>query len=129
MSNYLTIKEGGEGLYKEKGSKFMAFARHAATVEEAKELVASLRREHHKARHVCFAYRIGPAAEVYRGADDGEPAGTGGRPILRCLETAGLTDSVIAVVRYYGGRPLGTGGLARAYRAAAEEAIATSKLG
>lgn len=126
---YLTIQSPAEGLYKEKGSKFISYAMPVNSVEEAKAEIARLRKEHHKARHVCFAYRLGENAEIYRAADDGEPGGTAGKPILRCLESRNLTNSMVAVVRYFGGTLLGTGGLIRAYRAAAEDALdkATSK--
>lgn len=112
-----------EGLYKEKSSKFLSFAHHVENIDEAKAIVAKYKKEHHKARHVCFAYRIGRNGETYRGYDDGEPSGTAGKPILRQLEGAGLTDSLIVVVRYFGGTLLGTGGLVRAYKEAATDVL------
>jgi len=118
-----TITLTKEGVFKDKGSKFLAFAHHIESVEEAKALVQKYRKEHHKARHVCFAYRIGDNAEIYRGCDDGEPAGTAGKPILRQLESANLTNSIIIVVRYFGGTLLGTGGLIRAYKEASADAL------
>ncbi len=118
-----TISKISEGIYKEKGSKFLAFAHHVESVEEAKTIIAKYKKEHHKARHVCFAYRIGNNAEIYRGCDDGEPAGTAGRPILHQLELGNLTNSMIVVVRYFGGTLLGTGGLVRAYKEAASDAL------
>lgn len=127
-NNFLTIKTPSEGIYKEKGSKFLSFAMHVSSVEEAKSQINALKKEHHKARHVCFAYRIGEKAEVYRGCDDGEPAGTAGRPILRCMEARNLTDSMVVVVRYFGGTLLGTGGLMRAYKASAEDALSKAGL-
>lgn len=124
MGNTLgTIKEVSSGIYKEKGSKFLSFAHHVESVDEAKTIVNMYKKEHHKARHVCFAYRIGDNAEVYRGCDDGEPSGTAGRPILRQLETANLTNSLLVVVRYFGGTLLGTGGLMRAYKEASADAL------
>lgn len=120
---YLTITTPTEGIYKEKGSRFLSYACHINSVEEAKAIVSRLKKEHHKARHVCFAYRLGKNGEIYRAADDGEPSGTAGRPILRCLESKNLTDSMVAVVRYFGGTLLGTGGLMRAYKAATEDAL------
>lgn len=118
-----TITKTVEGLYKEKGSKFLAFGHHCESVDEAKAIVSKYKKEHHKARHVCFAYRIGENAEVYRGCDDGEPAGTAGKPILRQMEIAELTNSIVVVVRYFGGTLLGTGGLVRAYRDATQDAL------
>ncbi len=118
-----TITKKSEGIYKDKGSKFLAFAHHVESVDESKSIIAKYKKEHHKARHVCFAYRIGDNAEIYRGCDDGEPSGTAGKPILRQLETSNLTNSMIVVVRYFGGTLLGTGGLVRAYREAAANAI------
>ncbi len=120
---YLTIEKNSEGLYKEKGSKFLSYTYHVESVEEAKKLISGLKKEHHKARHVCYAYRIGPNAEIYRAADDGEPSGTAGKPILRCLEGRNLTNCMVAVVRYFGGTLLGTGGLVRAYKTAAIDAL------
>ncbi|MCQ2369425.1 MAG: YigZ family protein [Paludibacteraceae bacterium] len=118
-----TISKISEGIYKDKGSKFLAFAHHVESVDEAKSIINKYKKEHHKARHVCFAYRIGENAEIYRGCDDGEPSGTAGKPILRQLETSNLTNSMIVVVRYFGGTLLGTGGLVRAYREAAADAL------
>ncbi|MCQ2351307.1 MAG: YigZ family protein [Paludibacteraceae bacterium] len=117
------MKPISEGIYKEKGSRFLSFVHHVESVDEAKAIVSAYKKEHHKARHVCFAYRIGANSEIYRGCDDGEPAGTAGKPILRQLETNNLTNTMVVVVRYFGGTLLGTGGLVRAYRAATEDAI------
>ncbi|MCQ2336274.1 MAG: YigZ family protein [Paludibacteraceae bacterium] len=118
-----TITKISEGIYKDKGSKFLAFAHHVESVDEAKSIIAKYKKEHHKARHVCFAYRIGDNAEIYRGCDDGEPSGTAGRPILHQLELEKLTNAMIVVVRYFGGTLLGTGGLVRAYKEAAADAL------
>lgn len=117
-----------EGFYKEKSSKFLAFAHHVESIEEAKSIVAKYKKEHHKARHVCFAYRIGADGGTYRAADDGEPAGTAGKPILKQLEGAALVNSMVVVVRYFGGTLLGTGGLVRAYKEAAADAIAHAQI-
>jgi uncharacterized YigZ family protein len=100
-------------------SRFIAVAAPAPSADAAEELLAALRREHHAATHHCLAYRIGTANPETRASDDGEPAGTAGRPILAALERAGLLNCAIVVVRYFGGVKLGTGGLARAYAAAA----------
>jgi uncharacterized YigZ family protein len=114
----------GRGEVREKASRFFGLAARVASPAEAEDFLARVRREHHDATHVAFAWRIGagPSAAV-RASDAGEPAGTAGKPILGAIESAGLSDVVTAVVRYYGGTKLGTGGLARAYRLAAGRAL------
>jgi len=115
----------GRGEVREKASRFFGVAAPAATAKEAEALVQRLRREHHDATHVAYAWRLGgPGAESLKSSDDGEPSGTAGRPIAAAISSAGLTDVAVAVVRYYGGTKLGTGGLARAYRQAADLALA-----
>lgn len=121
---YNTIAAPAEGLYKEKGSKFLAFAFPVATVEEVKPILERLRKEYFDARHHCYAYILGPTKEAYRVNDDGEPSGTGGRPIYGQLLSADLTNTLIVVVRYFGGILLGASGLANAYKTAARDAIA-----
>jgi uncharacterized YigZ family protein len=117
----------GRGEVREKASRFFGFAACASSAAEAEAFLARLSREHHDATHVAFAWSIGRGPSASRRASDaGEPAGTAGRPILGALDGAGLDDAVAAVVRYYGGTKLGTGGLARAYRRAAEAAIAAA---
>lgn len=120
---YTTIKTKGEGLYTEKRSKFLAFAHHAASVEEAMEIVGIYRKKYFDARHVCYAYMLGTESENFRANDDGEPSSTAGKPILGQIQSHGLTNVVVIVVRYYGGVNLGTGGLIVAYRTAASEAL------
>lgn len=120
---YLTIAAPSEGLYKEKMSKFLAFATPCRTVEAAMAVIAAYRKKYHDARHVCWAYRLGATGAVSRSCDDGEPSGTAGRPILSQMLSAGFSDIVIVVVRYFGGIKLGTGGLAVAYKTAAAEAL------
>lgn len=122
--SYFTLASPSEGFYKEKGSKFFAFAFPVVSVAEVKERVEWLRQRFFDARHHCYAYRLGSTGEEFRAVDDGEPSGTGGRPIYGQLLSAGLTDVLIVVVRYFGGVLLGTSGLAAAYRAAARDAIA-----
>lgn len=112
----------GRGEVREKASRFFGIAAPAETVEKAEAFVARLGREYHDATHVAFAWKLASGAE--RASDAGEPSGTAGRPIAGAIASAGLTDVVVAVVRYYGGTKLGTGGLARAYREAAELALA-----
>jgi uncharacterized YigZ family protein len=120
---YRTIKGPSEGLYKEKGSKFLAFAFPVRTLDEVKSHLERLRKEYFDARHHCYAYTIGPSKEAWRANDDGEPSGTGGRPIYGQLLSADLTDTLVVVVRYFGGILLGASGLANAYKTAARDAI------
>ena len=120
---YKTIAAPSEGLYKEKGSKFLAFAYPVRTQEEIKAHLERLRKEYFDARHHCYAYILGPRKDAFRANDDGEPSGTGGRPIHGQLLSADLTDTLIVVVRYFGGILLGASGLANAYKAAARDAI------
>lgn len=120
---YRTIRGPSEGLYKEKGSKFLAFAFPVRTLDEVKSHLERLRKEYFDARHHCYAYTIGPSKEAWRANDDGEPSGTGGRPIYGQLLSADLTDTLVVVVRYFGGILLGASGLANAYKTAARDAI------
>ena len=121
---YRTIKTEGEGYYTEKRSKFLAFAHHVESVEQIKDLLAGYRKKYYDARHVCYAYMLGPERTEFRANDDGEPSSTAGKPILGQINSNELTDILIVVVRYYGGVNLGTSGLIVAYREAASDAIA-----
>lgn len=123
---FLTISEQtiGEGYYTEKRSKFLAYAHHVGTVEEAKTLAEMYRKRYFDARHVCWAYMIGTDRTLFRVNDDGEPSGTAGKPILGQINSNNLTNIFIAVIRYFGGVKLGTSGLIAAYRTAAADAIA-----
>lgn len=125
---YNTIAAPAEGLYKEKGSKFLAFAFPVSSETEVKSILERLRKEYFDARHHCYAYILGPTKEVYRVNDDGEPSGTGGRPIYGQLLSADLTNTLIVVVRYFGGILLGASGLANAYKAAARDALSQVKV-
>ena len=127
---YKTIKEKaiGEGYYSEKRSKFLAFAHHVDSVDEALELVKEYRKKYYDARHCCFAYRVGFDGTEFRANDDGEPSSTAGKPILGQIDSNGLTNTLICVIRYYGGINLGTGGLIVAYREAAADAITNSEI-
>ncbi len=125
---YLTISAPAEGLYKEKGSKFIAFAIPVSNVEQIKEILEEKRKEHHDARHVCYAYILGVDKADYRSNDDGEPSGTAGRPILGSLLSAGVTNVLIAVVRYFGGTKLGTSGLINAYKVASADALENAEI-
>lgn len=120
--NTITAKIG-EGYYTEKRSKFLAFALHTDSVEEAMDKVAAYKRKYYDARHVCYAYNIGTAPTTFRANDDGEPSSTAGKPILNQINARQLTDVTVIVVRYYGGVNLGTGGLINAYRTAAADAL------
>jgi uncharacterized YigZ family protein len=120
---YKTISSPVNGLFRDKGSKFIAFAYPLADEKEVKAKVLKLKAEHTKANHFCYAYRLTPDRNIYRVNDDGEPSGTAGRPILNALLSADLTNILIVVVRYFGGTLLGVPGLINAYRSAANEAI------
>lgn len=120
---YLSVKETGDGLYKDRGSRFIARAYQVATEDDVKSVLEGLRREFHDARHHCYAYRLGLTAGKYRANDDGEPSGSAGRPILGQLESRGLSDVLVVVVRYFGGIKLGVPGLIKAYRTAASDAL------
>lgn len=124
---YKTISGASEGTYSELRSKFLAFAHPATTVEEAMAFVEQYQKKYYDARHVCWAYMIGPEREVFRSNDNGEPSGTAGKPILGQINSLGLTDVVVLVVRYFGGVKLGTSGLIVAYRTAAAEALANAE--
>ena len=128
MDTYKTISGPSQGTYSQLRSKFLAFASPVRTADEAMAFVAAVQKKYYDARHVCYAYMLGAARDTFRLSDNGEPSGTAGKPILGQLNSAGLTDVVIAVVRYFGGIKLGTSGLIQAYRAAAAEAIAAAEV-
>ena len=120
---YKTISSSTEGIYKEKGSKFLSFAIPVNTVDEIKEILKEYRKKFFDARHVCYAYMLGAEHEKFRSNDDGEPSGTAGKPILGQINSRELTNVLIIVVRYFGGVLLGTGGLVVAYKEAASDAL------
>lgn len=125
---YKTITDTvGEGFYSEKRSKFLAFAHHVTDENRVKELILQYRKRYYDARHVCYAYMLGAERTFFRANDDGEPSSTAGKPILGQINSNGLTDILIIVVRYYGGVNLGTGGLITAYKTAAADAVAHSQ--
>ncbi|MBW6535931.1 MAG: YigZ family protein [Mariniphaga sp.] len=128
MDTYKTIKEKSEGLFKDKGSKFFAYAFPVESEEEIKKILNQLKKEHHSARHHCYAWRLGTEEITFRANDDGEPSSTAGKPILGQLLSFELTNTLIIVVRYFGGTLLGTSGLINAYRTAAAEAINHAKI-
>ena len=121
--SYFIIAKEGSGIFKEKMSKFLSFAFFVDTVEEAKNIVKKVQNEYHDARHVCWAYMIGPDRKDWQLNDNGEPSGTAGKPILGQINSFGLTNVVVIVVRYFGGIKLGTPGLIAAYREAARLAL------
>ncbi len=124
MSNtFKTITSTGEGIYKEKGSKFLSYAIPVISADEAKENVKDYRKRFFDARHVCYAWMLGAERTEFRANDDGEPSGTAGRPILGQINSRDLTNVLVIVVRYFGGILLGTGGLVVAYKEAAANAL------
>ena len=122
-STYRTLSKRSEGLYKEKGSKFIGIVQSCYSEEEAKKMMEEWDKEHHQARHLCYAYRLGVDKKKFRSNDDGEPNNSAGAPILGQITAFDLSNVLIGVVRYYGGTKLGVGGLINAYRTAAKEAI------
>lgn len=120
---YLTIAAPSEGIYTEKRSKFIAMALPVHTVDEVKTMLDTYQKKYYDARHVCYAYMLGPERKDFRSNDNGEPSGTAGKPILGQINSHNLTDILVIVVRYFGGIKLGTSGLITAYRTAASEAI------
>ncbi len=123
---YRSIAAPAKGIYKELGSKFLAFAHPVETEDQAKEILAAVRKEYFDARHHCFAWRLGLTGEPYRLSDDGEPSSTAGRPIHGQLLSQELSDILVVVVRYFGGVKLGVPGLIRAYRTATQDALANA---
>lgn len=120
---YKTISTSTEGIYKEKGSKFLSFVFPVNTVYEVKELIKTFKKDYYDARHVCYAYMLGAERKDWRANDDGEPSGTAGRPIVGQINSRELTNILVVVVRYFGGILLGTGGLTVAYKEAASDAL------
>ncbi|HZH72375.1 MAG TPA: YigZ family protein [Mariniphaga sp.] len=120
---YKTISTSSEGIFKDKGSKFLAYAFPVESEMEVKEILAQIKKDHHSARHHCYAWRIGSKNPSYRANDDGEPSSTAGKPILGQLLSYDLTNILVIVVRYFGGTLLGTSGLINAYRTATITAL------
>jgi len=125
---YKTIEGSAEGLFKDKGSKFIAYMHPISSEEEVKDILQVIKKEHFSARHHCYAYRLGNFGNVYRANDDGEPSGTAGKPIYGQLLSNDLTNVLIVVVRYFGGTLLGVSGLINAYKNAAADAIQNAVL-
>jgi len=125
---YLTVKAFSEGLYKEKGSRFISMAWPVTNQEEIKSILEKARKEHHSARHHCYAWMLGQNRENFRVNDDGEPSGSAGKPILGQINAFQVTNVLIVVVRYFGGKLLGISGLINAYRSAAESALKNGEI-
>ncbi len=125
---YQTIERKAEGFYKEKGSKFFAFAWPIETADDFKLKQAFINKQYHDARHRCFAYVIGHSGDKYKMSDDGEPSSTAGKPILGQIRSFNLTNVLVYVIRYFGGILLGTGGLIRAYKTAAADALKNASI-
>ena len=121
--SYKSIPAPAEGLFKDNGSRFISFAFPVETEEEIKDIVAELKKKYHDARHHCYAYRLGYMGDRFRANDDGEPSGSAGRPILGQIDSRGLSDVLVVVVRYFGGIKLGIPGLIRAYKTSTAEAL------
>ena len=126
LPEYKTVYRGGEGEITEKKSRFIANVVPVSSEEEAEEFIESMKKKYWDARHNCYAYIIGERGEIKRFSDDGEPGGTAGKPILEVLSGEGVTNAAIVVTRYFGGTLLGTGGLVRAYGAAAKAGLSAS---
>lgn len=128
LDSYLTVNGNAEGEYSEKRSKFYAFSFHVENTEQIKSIVADVQKKYYDARHVCYAYMLGPERLDWRVNDNGEPSGTAGKPILGQINSRGLTDVLVAVVRYFGGVKLGTSGLIEAYSQATVEVLNNAEI-
>ena len=128
IDTYKTIKEPSQGLYREKGSRFISFVFPVSGESEIKLFVDQIRHEHHDARHHCYAWILGIEGQDWRANDDGEPSGTAGRPILGQIRSAGLTNVLLVVTRYFGGKLLGVSGLTNAYKVASRSAISNAEI-
>lgn len=116
MNNYYTIEKPSQAEYKDRGSRFLAYAFPIQTIDDFKKGIKALKDEHPKAAHHCFAYRLGTDGNNFRANDDGEPSGSAGKPILGQLDSKSLTNAAVVVVRYFGGTLLGVPGLINAYK-------------
>lgn len=126
--SYLSIQTSSTGTFRDRGSKFLAFAYPVQSAEQVNDILEQLRREYHDARHHCYAYRLGVDKKTFRASDDGEPSNSAGKPILGQIQAFELSNILIVVVRYFGGTLLGVGGLIHAYRSAAAEAIKSAEI-
>jgi uncharacterized YigZ family protein len=128
MDEYRTIESLSKGVFKDRGSKFIAIAQNVNSTEDVKKKLAIIQKEYRDARHHCYAYRIGISNDNWRVNDDGEPSGTAGKPIMGQINSFGLTNILLVVIRYFGGTLLGTGGLINAYRNASKEALSKANI-
>ena len=128
QDSYKSIAAESRGLFKDNGSRFIAHAYPVETEDEVKEIVAALKKEYYDARHHVYAYRLGYQGDKFRANDDGEPSGSSGRPVLGQIDSNGLSDILVVVVRYFGGIKLGIPGLIRAYKTATADAIANAEI-
>ena len=128
VTTYRTLELPIQAEFKDKGSRFLAFAYPVQTAEQVKKHVDDLRQEHHKARHWCYAYRLGVDGNQFRANDDGEPSGSAGRPILGQIDSFELTDVLVVVVRYFGGTLLGVSGLIHAYKTSTQMALENAQI-
>lgn len=126
QDTYKSIAAPSEGLFKDNGSRFIALAYPVESEDEIRTIVASLKKEYHDARHHCFAYRLGLDGARFRANDDGEPSSSAGRPILGQIDSFGLSDILVVVVRYFGGIKLGIPGLIRAYKTSTADALSAA---
>lgn len=126
--SYKSIASEARGLFKDNGSRFIAHAYPVETEDEIKEIVAALKKEYYDARHHVYAYRLGHLGEKFRANDDGEPSGSSGRPVLGQIDSNGLSDILVVVVRYFGGIKLGIPGLIRAYKTSTADALANAQI-
>ena len=128
QDSYKSIAEEARGLFKDNGSRFIAHAYPVETEEEVKEIVAALKKEYYDARHHVYAYRLGYKGDKFRANDDGEPSGSSGRPVLGQIDSKGLSDILVVVVRYFGGIKLGIPGLIRAYKTSTADALENAQI-
>ena len=128
QDSYKSIAAEAKGLFKDNGSRFIAHAYPVETEEEVKEIVATLKKEYFDARHHVYAYRLGYLGDKFRANDDGEPSGSSGRPVLGQIDSMGLSDVLVVVVRYFGGIKLGIPGLIRAYKSSTADALANAEI-
>ena len=128
QDSYKSIAAEARGLFKDNGSRFIAHAYPVETEDEVKEIVAALKKEYYDARHHVYAYRLGYKGDKFRANDDGEPSGSSGRPVLGQIDSNGLSDILVVVVRYFGGIKLGIPGLIRAYKTSTADAIANAEI-
>ena len=128
VDTYKTIKSPSKGIFRDKGSRFLAYADPIASADQVKKLIEVYKKDYHDARHHCYAYMLGYDKSAWRSNDDGEPSGTAGKPILGQIKSHDLTNIIIVVIRYFGGTLLGVSGLINAYRSAAADAINNAEI-